>query len=221
MSQPARAVPRTSTPRTTARATPTHDSAAPRSTARSGAARATPARATTARATGPRTTTGPVHVPRSSSTRRTGPITAGAQLRLVPPAPARAPGRSRARRPAARTRRAPFVVLLVGLLVATTLGLLLLNTAIAVDSLQATQQRVANAEQAEQVARLEQQVVAADTAAELARAAAAAGLVQPGAAAHLVLQPDGTSVVVGSAVPAPVPEPPTETDGPSSPTPGN
>src|SRR6185503_21291742 len=34
-----------------------------------------------------------------------------------------------------RTRRAPFVLLVVGMLVGTTLGLLFLNTAIAVDSL--------------------------------------------------------------------------------------
>jgi hypothetical protein len=101
------------------------------------------------------------------------------------------------------------VVLLVGLLVATTVGLLLLNTAIAVNSLNATQQREANAEQAKQVARLEQQVVAADTAAELARAATAAGLVPPGAAAHLVLQPDGTSVLLGTATPAAAPDPTT------------
>jgi hypothetical protein len=149
-----------------------------------------------------------VHVPRTSPGRRTGPVAAGPQLRLVPPArttPARVP--TRARRTA--RRRAPFVVLLVGLLVATVLGLLLLNTAIAVDSLDATQQRQANAEQAEVVARLEQQVVAADTAAELARAATAAGLVPPGAAAHLVLQPDGTSVLLGTATPAPVPDQPT------------
>src|SRR3954449_10791336 len=154
------------------------------------------------------TATGPVHVP----TRRTGPVHGRPLLRLVPdrPSTGRPPGRSRRSR--LRSRRAPFVVLVVGLLVATTLGLLLLNTAIAVDSLEATQQRDANAEQAEQVARLEQQVVAADTAAELARAARAAGLVPPGAAAHLVLQPDGTSVLLGTAVPAP---------GPADSTPGN
>jgi len=153
-----------------------------------------------------RPATGPVHVPR-----RSGPAATGPQLRLVPPArttPTRVPAR------ADRTarRRAPFVVLLVGLLAATVLGLLLLNTAIAVDSLDASQQRQANADQAEQVARLEQQVVAADTAAELARAATAAGLVPPGAAAHLVLQPDGTSVLLGTATPAP---------DPTQPTPGN
>jgi hypothetical protein len=122
------------------------------------------------------------------------------------------------------------VLLLVGLLVATTLGLLLLNTAIAVDSLHATQQRQANADQADQVARLEQQVVDADTAGALARAATAAGLIPPGNAAHLVLQPDGTSVLLGTASPAgaagttaPTPTTPTTpAPAPSQPTtPGN
>jgi hypothetical protein len=190
MSQPAR----TTSPRT-------HRTAA-RSTTRTSTARTATARSA------PRPATGPLHVPRTTPTRRTGPVATGPQLRLVPPArttPSRVPTRSR------RTarRRAPFVVLLVGLLVATVLGLLLLNTAIAVDSLDATQQRQANAEQAEEVARLEQQVVAADTAAELARAATAAGLVPPGAAAHLVLQPDGTSVLLGTATPAPASDQPT------------
>jgi hypothetical protein len=184
MTQPAR------TPRTTARPTA-------RTTTR-----------TTSRTTS-RATTGPLHVPtRTGATRRSSPDATGPQLRLVPPArttPARVPARARR----TERRRAPFVVLLVGLLVTTVLGLLLLNTAIAVDSLDATQQRQANAEQAKEVARLEQQVVAADTAAELARAATAAGLVPPGSAAHLVLQPDGTSVLLGTAVPAPVPAPTT------------
>ena len=215
MSQPARATPPRTTTRTTSRTTA-------RTTTRSTATRST-AR-TAARTTG-RATTGPVHVPRTSPTRRTGPVAAGPQLRLVPPArsvpvrstPVRTPARSRA----TSRRRAPFVVLLVGLLVATTLGLLLLNTAIAVDSLEATQQRDANAEQAQEVARLEQQVVAADTAAELARAATAAGLVPPGAAAHLVLQPDGTSVLLGTAAPAPAPEPAPEPAPTQPTTPGN
>ena len=185
------------------------------STARTGTARTSTARTTTRTSTArtsPRPTTGPVSVPRPGTTRRTGPLATGPQLRLVPPArstPVRTPPRVR---PTAR-RRAPFVVLLVGLLVATTVGLLLLNTAIAVDSLDASRQRAANADQAEQVARLEQQVVTADTAAELARAATAAGLVPPGAAAHLVLQPDGTSVLLGDASPATVPDPTDPTAG--------
>lgn len=186
-------------------------------------ASARPARGATARTTArttarptTRASTGPVHLPRTGSTRRSGPVATGPHLRLVPPArttPTRVPAR------AAGRRRAPFVVLLVGLLVTTVLGLLLLNTAVAVDSLDATQQRQANAEQAEEVARLEQQVIAADTAAQLARVATAAGLVPPGAAAHLVLQPDGSSVLLGTATPAPpvVPAVP----GPAAPTPGN
>ncbi|WP_218938607.1 hypothetical protein, partial [Modestobacter altitudinis] len=113
---------------------------------------------TSARSTS-RATTGPVHVPRTGPTRRSGPVATGPHLRLVPPArttPTRVPARAH------RTgrRRAPFVVLVVGLLVTTVLGLLLLNTAVAVDSLDATEQRQANAEQAEGVARLEQQVIA-------------------------------------------------------------
>jgi hypothetical protein len=81
-------------------------------------------------------------------------------------------------------------------------SLLLLNTAIAVDSLDDTRMRTANAEQAQQVAELQQRVVDGSTAAQLAREASAAGLVPAGAAAHLVLGADGTSVVRGTAAPA-------------------
>lgn len=209
MSQPARTSPPRTAPRTTPRTTTRTTTRS--STARTSTARTSTARTSTAR-TSPRPTTGPVSVPRPGTTRRTGPLATGPQLRLVPQAgttPVRTPPRVR---PTAR-RRAPFVVLLVGLLVATTVGLLLLNTAIAVDSLDASRQRAANADQAEQVARLEQQVVTADTAAELARAATAAGLVPPGAAAHLVLQPDGTSVLLGDATPATAPDPTAPTAG--------
>jgi hypothetical protein len=109
------------------------------------------------------------------------------------------------RRPASllRHRSAPFVLLVVALLVGTTLGLLVLNTVIAVDSLKATQLRTANADRAEQLQRLEQQVVSGTTPAEIARAAAAAGLVPAGVAAHLVIAPDGSSVLRGTPQPAP------------------
>ncbi|WP_448613136.1 hypothetical protein [Modestobacter sp. URMC 112] len=111
-------------------------------------------------------------------------------------------------RDTAAGRQAPFVLLVVLMLVATTVSLLLLNTAIAVDSLKATDRRSAIADQAQQVERLEQQVVSGSTAAELARAAAANGLVPAGPAGHLVLGPDGTSVLRGTAEPAPVPPAP-------------
>ena len=77
---------------------------------------------------------------------------AGARADPAPGAPAGRPGvrrrPCRAARPASllRHRRAPFVLLVVALLVGTTLGLLVLNTAIAVDSLKATQLRADNAD---------------------------------------------------------------------------
>ena len=126
------------------------------------------------------------------------------ELRLVPPATPRA-----RRRPfPAAGSRAPFVLLVVALLVGTTLGLLVLNTVIAVDSLEATALRAENAERAQEVQRLEQRVVTAGTPAQIARAAEAAGLVPAGPAGYLVLDPDGGAVLRGSAEPAPQPEAP-------------
>jgi hypothetical protein len=115
------------------------------------------------------------------------------------------PLRTRRTAPAAgtRSRRAPFVLLVVALLVGTTLGLLVLNTAIAVDSLKATQLKAQNTERAQEVQRLEQQVVSADAPARLAAAAVAAGLVPAGPAAYLVLGPDGRASMRGTPQPAP------------------
>jgi len=151
---------------------------------------------TTARTTTPRST-GASRVPSRAGAR----ATPRPELRLVPGVTAAG---SR-RRPASllRHRRAPFVLLAVALLVGTTLGLLVLNTAIAVDSLKATQLRTANADRAQELQRLEQQVVSGSTPAEIARAAVAAGLVPAGVAAHLVIQPDGSSVLRGTPEPAP------------------
>jgi cell division protein FtsI (penicillin-binding protein 3) len=96
----------------------------------------------------------------------------------------------------------------VALLVATTVGLLILNTAIAVDSLKATELRAANAERAQEVQRLERQVVSAGTPAEIAGAAVAAGLVPAGSAAFLVIAPDGSSTLRGTPEPAEAPPAP-------------
>jgi hypothetical protein len=111
--------------------------------------------------------------------------------------------------------RTPFVLLAVALLVGTTVGLLILNTAIAVDSLKATELRAANAERAEHVQRLEQQVVSAGTPAQIAGAAVAAGLVPAGPAAFLVLAADGSSTLRGTPQPAEAPP----TPSPLSPSP--
>jgi hypothetical protein len=123
------------------------------------------------------------------------------ELRLVPGLPPRVRRRSLA----APGSRAPFVLLVVALLVGTTLGLLVLNTVIAVDSLKATSLRAENAERAQEVQRLEQQVTSAGTPAEIARAAEAAGLVPAGTPGYLVLDPDGGAVLRGAPEPAPQP----------------
>jgi hypothetical protein len=104
------------------------------------------------------------------------------------------------------------VLLLVALLVGTTLGLLFLNTAIAVDSLEATRLRADNAERAQEVQRLEQQVISGATPAEIARAAVAANLVPAGPAAYLVIDAEGGSVLRGTAVPAEEPDAPEDGD---------
>jgi hypothetical protein len=150
------------------------------------------------RAGSPRTT--PRTTPRA--TPRTGARTAPRpELRLVQGVT----GTRARRRPSSlfRHRRAPFVLLVVALLVGTTLGLLVLNTVIAVDSLKATQLRTANAERAQELQRLEQLVVSGSTPAEVARAAAAAGMVPAGVAAHLVIAPDGSAALRGTPQPAP------------------
>jgi hypothetical protein len=163
-------------------------------------------RGATPRAATPRTATPRTATPRSTprtGTRSTPRPTPRPELRLVQGVTA---ARTRRRSTSIlRHRRAPFVLLVVALLVGTTLGLLVLNTAIAVDSLKATQLRVANAERAQEVQRLEQQVVSGGTPAEVARAAVAAGLVPAGPAAYLVIDADGGSVLRGSPEPATAP----------------
>lgn len=166
-------------------------------------ARGTATARTTARSAARST---PRTAPRTGTTRRTGPVHVRPQLRLVTEPVGAAP---RVRRTArTRPRRTPFVLLMVGLIAVTALVLLALNTAIAVDSLRASEQRAANTELSRAVERLEQQVTTARTPAQLAAAAAAAGLVPAGTAGHLVLGDDGTSVVRGAPEPAPAPEPP-------------
>ncbi len=129
------------------------------------------------------------------------------QLSVVAPVP---PGPRRRARPALRSRRAPFVLLVVALLAGTTLGLLVLNTAIAVDSLEASRMRADNAQRAQEVQRLEQRVIDGTTPAAIAQAAVAAGLVPAGTAAYLVLDPDGDHVLRGEPAPAEAPPAPAE-----------
>lgn len=165
------------------------------------------ARGATARTTADRGATAPARTPSAPSPAAAAPRDAAArpQLRVVPAAPARRTAARAARRTG--ERRTPFVLLVVALLVGTTLGLLFLNTAIAVDSLRASQLRAQNAELAQDVQALQQQVVSGGTPAALAAAAAAAGMVPAGSAAYLVIAPDGSSTLRGTVSPAPAPEP--------------
>jgi hypothetical protein len=116
-------------------------------------------------------------------------------------------GQARPKRPvpAASRRRAPFVLLVLALLVGTTLGLLVLNTAIAVDSLKATALRSANAQRSQDIQRLQRQVITAGTPEQVAADAAKAGLVPAGQPGYLVIGPDGRSTLRGTPQPAPQP----------------
>lgn len=157
-----------------------------------------------------RVTVPPRTAPRAVPSRTT-PRSSRPQLSVVAPLPARP---RRQPRTALRHRRAPFVLLVVALLAGTTLGLLVLNTAIAVDSLEATRLRAENAQRAQDVQRLEQRVVDGNTPAAIARAAVEAGLVPAGVAAYLVLDPEGNHVLRGE--PSPAEAPPAPADGPAA-----
>jgi hypothetical protein len=165
----------------------TRSSTARTTTARSSTARSSTARSASARVTGARTT--------RPGTRP--------ELRLVPTVGARP---RRGTRGALLSRKATFVLLMVAMLSLTTVGLLVLNTAIAVDSLQASKAREANAARAQEVQRLEREVVSGATPAEIAREAVDAGLVPAGVPGYLVIGPEATAMR-GNPEPAPEPEP--------------
>ncbi|MGY1913821.1 hypothetical protein [Blastococcus sp. SYSU DS0973] len=170
-------------------------------------------RATGSRATGSTRATGPAPRTSPSGTRGSGRAVPRPELRLVPTGAAVRP-RRRARG-SLRSRKAPFVLLAVALLGLTTLGLLVLNTAVAVDSLKASQLRAENGARAQEVQRLEQLVVSGNTPADVAGDAVAAGLVPAGSPGYLVLGPDGTTTMRGTPEPAPAPAPPEPAAGPT------
>lgn len=100
--------------------------------------------------------------------------------------------------------RAPFVLLLVGLLTGGLVGLLLLNTAIARDSFVLEQLRQDNAALVLHEQALRQQADSAAAPQTLAARARALGMVPAGPPAFIRL-PDGA--VLGSPTPAPSPSP--------------
>jgi len=126
---------------------------------------------------------------------------------------------SKGPQPATRTgpRRAPFVLLIAGLLVGGLCALLALNTAAAAQELRRQSLTQSNADSSDDVQQLKAELAAKQAPDTLGRAAAALGMVPANHPAFLRVLPDGTVKVMGSpqpATPAPVPTP-------SAPTPHN
>ena len=122
--------------------------------------------------------------------------------------PSRSPARPRLTvvpQPRPRPARAPFILLVLGLLLAGMVSLLLLNTALAEGSfvVQELQQRAT--ELADDEATLAQEVAVAESPAELAARAADLGMVATTSPAFLRLS-DGA--ILGTPVPGEAPAPP-------------
>ncbi len=155
----------------------------------------------------PRSAAARVIAPRTVTARttadRVAAVPARPELHVVPSEPVRRATGRPAR--AHGERQGPFVLMVVGLLVASTLGLLVLNILRDLDSIAATELRAKNADLAQEVQALQRDLVRRDTPAALAAAATAAGLVPAGSAAYLVIAPDGSSTLRGTVSPAPEP----------------
>jgi len=171
------------------------------SSTRASSTRDTSTRDTSTRGTGQRTGVHRTAVHRTGAL-RTGPRSVPVRPELTLVAGARG-GAARARATGGRSGRTPFVLLVLALLACTTLALLVLNTAIAVDSLKATTLRQGNTTREQEVQRLQQQVIDGSTPQSVAGDAARAGLVPAGTPGYLVVQPDGTSTLRGTPSPAP------------------
>ena len=126
-------------------------------------------------------------------------------------------------RPARRAvgpRRAPFIVLICGLLSGGLCVLVVLNTASAAAELRRHDVTTANAGLAEDVEQLRSQLAANEAPDALAAAAAKLGMVPNGTPGFLIIRPDGKASVLGSptpAAPAAVPVPATPAPGTARP----
>jgi hypothetical protein len=133
----------------------------------------------------------------------------------------RAMGARQARR--AGPRRAPFIVLICGLLTGGLGVLVVLNTASAAAELRRHDVTAANAGLAEDVEQLRSKLAANEAPDALAAAAAKLGMVPNGTPGFLAIRPDGKASVLGSpspVVPAAVPVPATAAPTPTRPRAG-
>jgi hypothetical protein len=136
-------------------------------------------------------------------------------------APRPVPASRNQSRPAGRPRRAPFVLLVLGLIGAGLCALLAINTVAAADEVRQRELTSSNADASDQAAQLRIEIANKQAPAALASAARALGMVPNPNPAFLVVGPNGSASVVGSPVKVsgpPVPKP-TPTPTPTS-TPG-
>jgi hypothetical protein len=106
--------------------------------------------------------------------------------------------------------RASFVVLIIGLLVVGVAATLWLSTQAIADSYRLDEAKQAATDLSERAEVLQREVTKMDSPSEIARRAKELGMVLPDDPARLVVQPDGSVVVVGEpkAAEAPAPPPP-------------
>lgn len=105
--------------------------------------------------------------------------------------------------------RATFVVLVIGLLVVGVAATLWLSTQAIADSYRLEKAKQEANDLSERAATLQREVTKLDSPAALAERAKQLGMVLPGDPARLVVQPDGSVVVVGEPTPATSAAPPT------------
>ncbi len=98
--------------------------------------------------------------------------------------------------------RGPFIILVLGLVILGTIGLLVLNTVIAADSFRAGDLIQRNAELAVVEQELQRQIAEGLSPQELADAARELGMIPAGQPGFIIVAPDGSIVIQGSPVPA-------------------
>jgi hypothetical protein len=121
--------------------------------------------------------------------------------------------------------RASFVVLVIALLVVGVAATLYLSTQAVADSYRLDEAKQGATDLAERAEVLQREVTKMDSPSEIARRAKEMGMVLPGDPARLVVQPDGTVVVVGEpkaaqGPAAPPPPPPAAEVEPAPPADG-
>lgn len=106
--------------------------------------------------------------------------------------------------------RASFVVLIIVVLAVGVASTLWLSTQAIADSYRLEAAKAEADRLAERAAELQREVTEKESAASLAERAKAMGMVPAGDPARLIVQPDGTVVVVGEPTPVQAPTPPAD-----------